>query len=255
MFPVFVLGLSFTNWGVNCALIPDKKVSEPIQRRVLAILAVLLCFAMFTAGAEKATNWIDFDLETGGFLDWFYRGFFNLGRQYLLAPFVLLVPPQAFEAFDYFAVVFELSPIIALLAGKRWWQLWLLVASVFHLGNTLLLNIAFTAHALVYLSFIPLSSFIKTPQMQLSKARVTLFAIAMSAAIAVHHLFYLSSGNSIEPLKVYALPLFESEKELSLYSGLVVWIITVCLTGIAVAKAFNIISDTKSKSSKLKIKS
>ncbi len=172
MFPLFILGLSFTNWGADNALIPDKKVSKQVQRRVLAILAVLLCFGMFTAGAAKAIHWVDFDLETGGFLDWFYKGFFSLERKYLLAPFVLLVPPQTFEIFDYFAVVFELSPIIALLAGRKWWQLWLLVASIFHLGNTLLLNIPFVGHAPVYLSFIPVSSFLKTAQMQWSKPGV-----------------------------------------------------------------------------------
>ena len=177
MFPVFILGLSFTNWGVDYALVPDKKVSKQLQKRVLAILAVLLCFGMFTAGYEKALNWIDFDLEKGGFLSWFYPGFFNEGRKYLLAPFVLLVPPQTFEIFDYFAVVFELSPMIALLAGRKWWQLWLLVASIFHLSNILLLNISFNTHAPIYLSFIPVSSFLKTAQMQYSKAQIALFCL------------------------------------------------------------------------------
>ena len=192
MFPVFILGLSFTNWGTNYALIRDKKVSKQVQRRVLAILAVLLCFGMFTAGAEKALHWIDLDLERGGFLNWFYSGFFSLERKYLLAPFVLLVPPQTFEIFDYFAVIFELSPIIALFAGRKWWQLWLFVASAFHLGNTLLLNIPFIYHALVYLSFIPVNfSFLKTVQMRLSKAQITLFVFMMTAVIAIHHLFHL----------------------------------------------------------------
>ena len=241
LFPLFILGLSLTNWGVNYALIPDKKVSKQVQRRVLAILAMLLCFAMFTAGYEKALNWIDFDLEKGGFLAWFYTGFFNEGRKYLLAPFVLRVPPQIFEIFDYFAVVFELSPIIALLAGRKWWQLWLLVASIFHLGNTLLLNIAFIRHAPIYLSFIPVSSFLKTAQMQWSKAQIALFASTMTAVIAIHHLFHFSTSNSIKPLKVYvyALPPVESERECSLYISLLVWILTMWLIGLVVTKEFN----------------
>ena len=247
MFPVFILGLSFTNWGVYYAVIPDKKVSKQVQRRVLAILAVLLCFGMFTAGYKKALNWIDFDLAKGGFLKWFYSGFFNLGKKYLLAPFVLLVPPRTFEIFDYFAVVFELSPIIALLAGRKWWQLWLFVACTFHLGNTLLLNIAFIRHAPIYLSFIPVSSFLKTAQMQWSKAQIALFASTMTAVIAIHHLFHLSTSNSIVAMRLYALPLVNSEKELSLYVGLLVWILTICLIGLAVAKAFNVIIDPKGK--------
>ena len=257
MFPVFILGLSFTNWGVDYALIPDKKVSKQLQRRVLAILAVLLCFGMFTAGYEKALSWIDFDLEKGGFLRWFYGGFFSQGRKYLLAPFVLLVPPQTFEIFDYFAVVFELSPIIALLAGKQWWQLWLFVACMFHLGNTLLLNIPFIEHAPIYLSFIPLSSFLKTAQIQFSKVQIAIFTSTMTAVIAIHHLFHFFTSNSIKPLKVYVytVPFVESERELSLYISLLVWILTICLIGIAVAKAFNVITDPKGKSSKLKVES
>lgn len=248
MFPVFILGLSWTNWGVNYALIPDKKVSTHMQRRVLAILAVLLCFGMFTAGYEKALHWIDFDLEQGGFLAWFYPGFFDIERKYLLAPFVLLVPPQTFELFDYIAVIFELSPILALLAGRQWWQLWLLVASIFHLSNTLLLNIAFIVHAPVYLSFIPISSFVKTAQIQWSKAQITLFISTITAIIAIHHLFHFSTSNSIKSLKIYALPFFESGRELSLYLGLLVWVVTVCLTGLATAKVFNVITASKDKS-------
>jgi hypothetical protein len=70
----------FTNWGVGYALIPDKEVAKKQQRRVLAILAVILCFGMFTAGFEKARHWIDFDLTKGGFIDWFYSGFFSTDR-------------------------------------------------------------------------------------------------------------------------------------------------------------------------------
>ena len=239
MFPVFILGLSFTNWGVNYALIPDIKISEQLQRRVLAILAVTLCFGMFTAGFEKALNWIDFDLEKGGFLNWFYNGYYGLGRKYLLAPFVLLVPLQTFELFDYFAVIFELSPIIALLVGRQWWQFWLLVASIFHLGNLLLLNISFSSHAPVYLSFIPLDSFLKETQIQLNKVQIACFTFTMTAAIAIHHLFYIFISNSISSLKVYILPLVKNRYELSLYTGIFIWILTIFLIGIAVVKEFN----------------
>lgn len=235
MFPTFILGLSFTNWGVGYALLPDNKVSIKMQRRVLAILAVLLCFGMFTAGAEKLLNWIDFDPVQGGFIAWFYENFFSIERQRLLAPFVLLVPPQIFEIFDYFAVLLEISPIIALLCGRKWWLLWLSVASIFHTGNTLLLNIPFTIHAVVYLSFIPLSfPFFK----RFRKANITLFTFMMTTVIAIHHLFHLFTNNSIVPAVIYALPIVKNKVELSLYVGLVVWILTSCLIGQATAKAF-----------------
>ena len=118
MFPVFILGLSFSNWGTYYALIPDKKISIKMQRRILAILAVLLCFGMFTAGFEKALYWIDFNLEKGGFLHWFYSGYFNLERQYLLAPFVLKVPPKIFEIFDYLLYLSFLQLLLFLLVAS-----------------------------------------------------------------------------------------------------------------------------------------
>ena len=74
-FITFLLGLSFTNWGVNNAIIPDHQVSSNTQRKILTVLAIMLCFGMFTAGFEKAIHWVDFDLETGGFLSWFYGGY------------------------------------------------------------------------------------------------------------------------------------------------------------------------------------
>ena len=247
MFPVFILGLSFTNWGVNYALIPDKKVSKQVQRRVLAILAVLLCFGMFTAGAEKAIHWIDFDLEAGGFLNWFYSGFFSLERKYLLAPFVLLFPPQTFEIFDYFAVIFELSPMIALLAGRKWWQLWLFIASIFHLGNLLLLNIAFIEHSVIYLSFVPLASLIEFRQIHWKKTYISLFVSAMITVIVIHHLFYFftSGARSIGSVVLYALPIIGNEVKLSLYAGLLVWLLTVYITGVVTIKAFSNVSNPK----------
>jgi len=251
MFPVFIFGLSFTNWGVGYALIPDKEVAKKQQRRVLAILAVILCFGMFTAGFEKARHWIDFDLTKGGFIDWFYSGFFSTDRQYFLAPFILIIPPQTFEIFDYFTVIFELSPIIALISGRKWWLLWLFVASMFHLANTVLLNIPFPVHAPIYLSFIyirfPLLTNFKKNSNQ---TKIYLFISTIITIISIHQLFNVVTRNSIEPLVIYALSLMKGRVELSLYVGLLVWLITFFWTGLAVAKAFNIITTPTDKADK-----
>lgn len=238
LFPVFILGLSFTNCGTHYALIPDRKVSRQRQRRVLAILAVLLCFGMFTAGYEKALNWIDFNLEQGGFINWFYGGFFNLERRFLLAPYVLQVPAQFFEVFDYFAVVFELSPFLALLAGKKWWRLWLFVACIFHLGNTLLLNIPFFSHAPVYLIFIPIASLTKTVRLKFSKAQIVLFTSTLITVITIHHLLNFIINDSIKSLTMNLLPIFGSKVKLNTYTGLLIWIVTTCLIGLSVVKVF-----------------
>jgi hypothetical protein len=52
------------------------------------------------------------------------------------------------------AVALELSPFFFLLAGRVPWRAWLLVATCFHSGNVLLLNISFYPHVLIYLPFV-----------------------------------------------------------------------------------------------------
>jgi hypothetical protein len=148
------LCLAFTNWGIPYALVPDRRVNPNTATRALATAGVLVAFGMFTAGFEKALHWINFDLSTGGFLGWFYGGYFVLDRKLLLAPLVFRVPPQLFKVLDYAAVAFELSPFFFLLAGRSAWRAWLLIAIFFHLVNALLLNIAFYNNVLVYLPFV-----------------------------------------------------------------------------------------------------
>ena len=239
MLLVFTLGLSFTNWGVYNALVPDRRVSQSRQNKILAVLAVILCFGMFTAGFEKALYWIDFDLQTGGFLRWFYNGFYTNGRDYLLAPAVTKLPPQIFELADYFAVIFELTPLLAIFLGKKWWWGWLLVASTFHLANTLLLNISFTAHAPVYLTFISLSWLHFEGKISLlNKSKFSYFLSAIAFAIGIHYLIDLLSGKSVySPLR-YAIPLVGGRTELNLYVSLFVWSIVIVLIGLAVFKQY-----------------
>ena len=157
MILALLLCMNFSNWGTYYALIPDKKLSRNSSKKALALLSVLLAFAMFTAGFEKALNWIDFDFSTGGFMSWFYPGYYNLNRTDLLAPVVLELPKWIFEFVDYIAVVFELSGFIALLSSKKWWLSWLFVACLFHFSNILLLNIPFNNHFAVYLAFVDFS--------------------------------------------------------------------------------------------------
>jgi hypothetical protein len=151
------LCLAFTDWGVPYALVPDRRINPKVARRALATAGVLIAFGMFTAGFDKALHWINFDLSTGGFLSWFYSGYYTLDRKLLLSPFVLKLPPQSFKILDFAAVAFELSPFFFLLAGRAGWRAWILVATCFHLANALLLNIPFYIHVLVYLPFVALA--------------------------------------------------------------------------------------------------
>jgi hypothetical protein len=148
------LCLAFTNWGVYYALIPDRRADPKVTTRALATAGVVIAFGFFTAGFEKALHWVNFNLSSGGFLSWFYPGYYLLDRKFLLAPLVFRVPAQSFKILDYAAVAFELSPFLFLFAGRTAWRAWLLVATCFHLANALLLNIPFYIHVLVYLPFI-----------------------------------------------------------------------------------------------------
>lgn len=154
------LCLAFTDWGVPYALVPDRRIDPNVAARSLATAGVLVAFAMFSAGFDKALHWINFNLSTSGFLSWFYSGYYTLDRRLLLAPIVLKVPPQFFKILDYAAVAFELSPFFFLLAGRAAWRAWILVATCFHLANALLLNISFHIHLLVYFPFIALAHFL-----------------------------------------------------------------------------------------------
>src|SRR5437016_5008853 len=103
------LCLAFTNWGVCYALVPDPWINPKVAARASATAGVLIAFAMFSAGFEKALHWINFNLLTGGFLSWFYPLYYSLGRTFLLAPVVVKLPPQLFKIADFTAVGFELS--------------------------------------------------------------------------------------------------------------------------------------------------
>jgi len=157
--PYFLLlCLSVSGWGCYLAVQPEKEISPAATERSLSLAAVIICFGFFTAGFGKALSWIDFDLNTSGFAWWYYGGYYNLDRKLLLAPLFNQVPFRALEFFDYAGVAFELSPLFFLLWSHKVWHLWLLVASFFHLMNTLLLNIPFVGHSLVFLAFLDFSA-------------------------------------------------------------------------------------------------
>ncbi len=146
--------MAFSGWGRHLAVLRDQPTKTGSTTRSLSLLSVLLCFAMFSAGFEKALHWVDFDLKTNGFISWFRLGYYVYDRQFLLAHLVNYFPPLLLELFDYAAVALELSPLFFLLHSRQGWRVWLLIVCAFHLFNTLLLNIAFIENTMVYLAFV-----------------------------------------------------------------------------------------------------
>ena len=166
LFLLCFFSFSLGNWGGN----EPRRFKLPIPCGTL--LALLLAFGMFTAGFEKAIRWIDFNINTSGFLSWYFSGFYNLGRDALLAPFVSQVPKIGLELMDYSAVAFELSPFICLILGRRYWIAWCAIACTFHAGTTMLLNISFPYQLFGY---VPFSLYPHSLQIKSMFARETLY--------------------------------------------------------------------------------
>ncbi|XLS27623.1 hypothetical protein ACJD0Z_10485 [Flavobacteriaceae bacterium M23B6Z8] len=119
-----------------------------------SIIAIIICFGLFTAGFQKMLNWVDFDLGTSGFLKWFYECYFRVGDIGLLSDFIFDVPMVIIEFMDYTAVFIEISALAWLIAGKNYWRAYLIVLCFFHLLNELILKIAFAPNSIIYGIFI-----------------------------------------------------------------------------------------------------
>ncbi|MDQ8185161.1 hypothetical protein [Pelagicoccus sp. SDUM812002] len=221
--------LSFSNWGCRYALLPDRPLSDARHNGSFGILAIVVAFAMFTAGFEKAYVWIDFDPSTSGFLAWFNGGYYTLERQHFLAPIVEILPPLVYELFDYSAVLFELSGLLFLVAGRRFWHGWLIAACCFHLGNLLLLNILFTPHAVVYGAFLiaPIAGSLRNG-LPLPPA---FLKVAMMAAVALTLYQLMVRFLYIRALESGSIAVNEDANMFAMYVSLVIWL---CLIGFSV---------------------
>lgn len=216
MILALLLCMIFSNWGIYYALIEDRALSPNYSQKSLALFSVLLAFGFFTAGFEKALNWMDFDFSTNGFLSWFYRGYYNLSRTRLLAPTIFYFPKWIFEFFDYAAVVFELSTFIALAYSRKWWLSWLFIACFFHLSNTLLLNIPFFTYFLVYLIFVDFSLLKKTILTRfkfINFEKTKYFLTSLVTCLSLPYLFSIFDGKS-----------FSFFPNIGLYNSVIIWI-------------------------------
>lgn len=221
------LTFGFTNSGAEFALVKDRKVPPAQQDGALAILALCICFGFFSAGLPKLMKWVDFDLNSSGFLFWFYPAYFLEKSQMFLASFVHQIPVWALEVMDYIAVLFEISGFFFLLKGRKAWLFYLTIACIFHLANLLLLNIDFTMNLLtygfflltpaVYLGYLKYKSLlpkIKNPGMLL----LISFALLKIG-------FYAANGSGIVPnYETIAVPLKN-------YLNLGIWICAIVCGG------------------------
>ena len=223
--------LSFSGWGSRLAVLPDKPTSVANTEKSLSLAALLICFAFFTAGFQKALNWLDFNPNTSGFAYWYYNGAYNLDRKFLLAPLFHYIPFRFLEVFDYSAILFELSPLLFLLHSRKAWRIWLLIASIFHLINALVLNISFIAHSIIYLAFIDYPSlFSRIKSLSEKRAyRIAFFAvIAILVLLRLRIVFTYNQSHNI----LVADYLIEA----NLYVAMLIWITTILIIARSILK-------------------
>lgn len=146
--------MAFSNWGDAYSL--DARAgrrSDGAPGWPIAMLALLLGFAMFTAAVPKVWGgWLDPSSQAvrGHLLQRFHA----VGIDDYLAPVLVSasLPVWMWELFDYAAVLFEATFFAAVFRPRvlRWY---VSCAIAFHLINLLMLNISFTSNLFLYLLF------------------------------------------------------------------------------------------------------
>lgn len=223
LLPCALLCFSLNDW-TTYKDINDSKIRYKLPIPSETLLAIFIAFGMLTAGFEKGIHWIDFDINKSGFLGWFYQGYYVLGRTELLAPYVFNLPDIFIECLDYFVVLFELSPFLFLFSGKiKLWRMWILIACFFHLVNTLLLNIPFKAHILVYLPFI-------FPRFLINITKKRIFQYFFYIFISFKGLFLLTKTTLLLNYPPFLNPLLLDSRS-RLWFELSYWVI-LCSAGI-----------------------
>ncbi len=150
------LVLGFSGWGRNLSIDSIRfPLAESDQAAVWppALLALLVGFAMFTAGWAKATTgWLNPQLRcTYGHLVYNYL---HTGRETWVGCLALRIDSAWFwKTADWFTVALELTFLPAAF-DRKLFRLSLAFASLFHLGVLLLFDIPFSANIVPYGAFV-----------------------------------------------------------------------------------------------------
>jgi hypothetical protein len=188
------LVMAFSGWGNRYSL--ARAADRPNRSGpCIGILAVIVGFAMFTAGYQKATTgWLDPRAHSSyGYL---IGNFYMYSRGALLAAAAVHVQSGAlWKGFDYFTVGFELFFLVAVIR-RSWFRLWIGLAIIFHVGTLLILNIGFSVNFAAYLVFFewPL------PRLRF-QSRTALNLLAGATAIVVLATWWVSLRQT-EPLNM-----------------------------------------------------
>ncbi len=190
--------MAFSGWGSHYAIdqsSPRRKASGE-QYWPVATLAIMLGFAMFSAGFPKLVE--DGSLQNGwlslstqavkGYAIMYQHD--NLAGNYLAPFFLEYAGDFVWETLDYVAVVFEIGFLLAVVR-RPWFRFFVLVAVLFHFMNGLLLSISFVNNIALYLLFIywppVLAWFDKLPTTYICPPVM----IATSVGLTIAYYFYV----------------------------------------------------------------
>lgn len=149
--------LGFSGWGRALSIDGLRRHCAAGERTTawpLALLSLLIGFAMFTAGWAKVTSgWLDPQARcTYGHLA---HSYLLKGRETWAAHWAFHIDSTwIWKAADWSTVALELACLPAVL-HRRSIRLILAVACIFHLGVMQLFGIIFSANVLVYGAFVP----------------------------------------------------------------------------------------------------
>lgn len=153
LFALLPLVMAASNWGAAYSMDAQRAPrSRTVHAWPLTMMALLVGFAMFTAGFSKLLGgWLD--PSTQATQSHFVKHFFVRGRQDLLAPvFAAIDHPLFWETLDVATVAFEVGFLLAAFSPAAT-RLFAAFAVVFHFSTMVMLNISFIFHLPVYAAF------------------------------------------------------------------------------------------------------
>lgn len=159
--------MACAGWGAACSA-DAARGRAPMRRPPgwpLTLLALLLGFAMFTAGLPKlVSGWLD--PSTAAVRGQFFNHYIVNGRQDLLAPlYWQLDAPWFWELLDWTTVVFEIGFLLAVRSPVAT-RVFVCIAVLFHVNVMLMFNIPFIEHLAVYAAFFDGSFLLPKPSVR-----------------------------------------------------------------------------------------
>ncbi|RYZ98981.1 MAG: hypothetical protein EOP47_17995 [Sphingobacteriaceae bacterium] len=153
--PIF---LSLAGWGNHFTIGSSKDkqnttVNQQDNSIYIIMLAMTIAFSMFTSGVQKVLGgWQSWEAEAVRYH--LIKKYYSLGSLDLLADYFMSIKNHlVWKFFDYSGLMLELGFIFSIMR-RKWFQVFLVGGTIFHILVLLMFNIPFYSNIIVYLVFI-----------------------------------------------------------------------------------------------------